>query len=155
MYVAKGTDLGSARAAHWMMAAMGVLLASCAGSAQSRPDRPVSIALTNDGSDALQCRLIFGHWVDRDLGVVAAGEAVQIDVTQASADGALYILRADGARRMMIETLACGRAGDWVATRGQVDLAPVRAVRARTVTARCGLQSGAQAVACVVERIKS
>jgi hypothetical protein len=152
MYVAKRTDLGSARAAQWIMAAMALLLLSCANGAQ---DQPVSITLTNDGSEALQCRLMFGHWVERDLGALAPGEATQIDTTQAASDRALYILRADGARKMMIETLACGRTGDWVATRGQVDLAPIRAVRAKSATARCGLQSGARQAICRVERIES
>jgi hypothetical protein len=133
------------------MAAMALLLLSCANGAQ---DQPVSITLTNDGSEKLQCRLMFGHWVDRDLGVLAAGTSTQIDATRAAADGALYILRADGARKMMIETLACGRAGDWVSTRGQVDLAPLRAVRAKSATARCGLQSGARQAICRMERIE-
>ena len=153
MYVAKRTDLGSARAAQWIM--MALFLASCANGAQPREDQPVSITLTNAGHEPLRCRLMFGHWVERDLGVVAAGASMQIDATQAAADGALYVLRADGARKMMIETLACGREGDWVATRGQVDLAPIRAVRAKSAVARCGLQSGARQAICRVERIES
>ena len=151
MDVARRTDSGSARTARWIMAAMALLLLSCANGAQ---DQPVSITLTNDGSEKLQCRLMFGHWVDRDLGVLAAGASTQIDAIRAAADGALYILRADGARKMMIETLACGRAGDWVSTRGQVDLAPLRAVRAKSATARCGLQSGARQAICRMERIE-
>ena len=131
-----------------------LLLASCADGAQGDADHSVSITLTNGGSEPLRCRLMFGHWVDRDLGLLAAGAATRVEATQAS-DGALYILRADGARKMMIETLACGRDGDWVATRGQVDLAPVRAMRAKSVTARCGLQSAAQSASCVVEGIES
>lgn len=153
MYVAKRTDLGSARAAQWIMVAL--CLVSCATGARTGADQPVSITLTNAGSEALRCRLMFGHWVERDLGVVAAGASTRVDATQAAADGALYVLRADGARKMMIETLACGREGDWMASRGQVDLAPIRSVRARSATARCGLQSGARQAICRVERIES
>jgi len=41
-------------------------------------------------------------------------------------DGALWIARADG-RRMMIETIDCGVAARWAATRGQISLLPARA----------------------------
>ncbi len=72
---------------------------------------------------------MFGHWVDRDLGELPPGGAADLAMTQAAADGALYILRSDGARKMMIETIQCAQSGNWMQSFGQVDFAPVRSRR--------------------------
>src|SRR5262245_27649173 len=87
-------------------------LTSCVSDAE---DRPVTLALANAGAEPLRCRLTFGHWVDRDLGVLAPGAATELAMTQAAGDGALYVLRADGERKMMIETIQCAPSGDWMA----------------------------------------
>jgi hypothetical protein len=120
--------------------------ASCIADATG--DRPVSLRLTNTGAEPLQCRLMFGHWVDRDLGRLAPGERVDIPMMQQDSDGALFILRDDGERRMMIETINCGRVGNWRETFGQVDLAPVRAARPTTIDALCAAPAGPGRVAC-------
>jgi hypothetical protein len=91
---------------------------------------------------------MFGHWVDRDLGRLAPGEGVDIAITQQDSDGALFVLRDDGARRMMIETINCGRDGQWMETFGQVDLAPARAARAGRINAACTAPNNAGRVAC-------
>lgn len=111
-------------------------------------DHPVSLRLTNTGAEPLQCRLMFGHWVDRDLGRLASGESVDIEIMQQDSDGALYILRDDGARRLMIETINCGRDGDWMASFGQVDLAPARAIRTARIAATCAAPAGPGRVIC-------
>jgi len=111
-------------------------------------DRPVTLRLTNSGAETMSCRLMFGHWVDRDLGRLAPAEGVDIAITQQGSDGALFVLRDDGARRMMIETINCGRDGDWLGTFGQVDLAPARAARAAGIDAACAAPNGAGRVVC-------
>ncbi|MFO1061636.1 MAG: hypothetical protein U1E53_32280 [Dongiaceae bacterium] len=113
------------------LALLAALLAAPAGllarPAEAAGDRPVTLTLANDGAVALQCRLMFGHWVDRDLGTLAPGGAVAVALSQQPADGALFVLRDDGRRRMMVETILCGRPGAAPAALGQVDLAPAAA----------------------------
>lgn len=121
-------------------------LASC--TTATTDVRSVTLHLANTGAEPLQCRLMFGHWVDRDLGRLAPGEGVEIAVAQQDADGALFVLRDDGARRMMIETINCGRDGDWMATFGQVDLAPARTARPAGIDAACAAPGGAGRVIC-------
>lgn len=111
-------------------------------------DRPLTLHLTNSGAESLECRLMFGHWVDRDLGRLAPGDGLDIAISQQGSDGALFVLRDDGARRMMIETINCGRDGDWMGTFGQVDLAPARAARVDWINAACAAPNGAGRVAC-------
>jgi hypothetical protein len=127
------------------------LLSSCAPDAQ---DRSVTLALRNAGREPLNCRLMFGHWVDRDLGTLAPGAGTEIAMTQASQDGALYILRADGERRMMIETIRCAQSGDWMRNFGQVDLAPIRSRRAPAIEASCAAPAGEGRTTCRLDRIE-
>ncbi len=125
-------------------------LLSCAPDAQ---DRTVTLALANAGQQPLRCRLMFGHWVDRDLGVIAPGAEAELAMTQAARDGALYILRADGARKMMIETIQCAQPGDWMRTFGQVDFAPIRSRRAQAIEASCAAPAGGGRTSCRLDRI--
>ena len=127
------------------------LLSSCVSDAQ---DRPVTLALSNAGNEPLRCRLMFGHWVDRDLGALAPGATADIDMTQAARDGALYVLRADGARKMMIETIQCAQSGDWMAHFGQVDFAPIRSRRAAAIEASCAAPVGGGRTLCRLDRIE-
>src|SRR5258708_24331297 len=99
-------------------------------SPHAESDRTLRIGLAIAGGQPLHCRLIFGHWVERDLGLIAPGASVDIDVSQAGKDGALYIIRDDGQRRMMIENIFCGDDGQWVGRYWQVDFAPPRRRRA-------------------------
>jgi hypothetical protein len=126
-------------------------LLSCAADVQ---DRPVTLALSNRGSEPLHCRLIFGHWVERDLGTLAPGAATDIDMTQAARDGALYVMRADGQRKMMIETIQCAQSGDWMRNFGQVDFAPIRSRRAEAIEASCAAPVGGGRTTCRLDRIE-
>ena len=128
-----------------------IALASCASAAQ---DRPASLTLTNAGTAPLHCRLMFGHWVDRDLGTLARGAAMEIAMTQATADGALYVLRADGQRKMMIETIQCAQSGDWMMNFGQVDFAPIRSRRAQLIEASCAAPTGEGRTTCRLDRVE-
>ena len=126
-------------------------LSSCASDAQ---DRPVTLALANAGTEPLRCRLMFGHWVDRDLGALAPGAATEINMTQAASDGALYVMRADGERKMMIETIQCAQSGDWMETFGQVDFAPIRSRRTHAIEASCAAPVGGGRTTCRLDEIE-
>ena len=127
---------------------LGIL--SCAPDAQ---DRTVTLALANAGQQPLRCRLMFGHWVDRDLGEIVPGSTTELTMTQAAGDGALYVMRADGERKMMIETIQCAQAGDWMRNFGQVDFAPIRSRRARAIEASCAAPVGGGRTICRLDRI--
>ena len=111
-------------------------------------DRALRLSLANTGVAPLHCRLMFGHWVEEDLGLIVPGGSIGLDISQAAKDGALYILRADGQRRMMIETIICGRDGDWMASYGQVDFAPARSARPARIEAGCALPEDRGRVVC-------
>jgi hypothetical protein len=129
------------------------LLSACAE--QSAPaDQPVALSLSNAGTEPLRCRLMFGHWVDRDLGTLAPGTSTALSMTQAAADGALYVMRSDGQRKMMIETIQCAQSGDWMESFGQVDFAPIRSRRVRAIEASCAAPTGEGRVACRLDRIE-
>jgi hypothetical protein len=96
------------------------------------------------GAAPLHCRLMLGHWVERDT----SGDVVDLAMSQAGKDGALYILRGDGQRRMMIEIILCGCDGNWMASYGQVDLTPARSGRPARIEASCALPADGGRVAC-------
>jgi hypothetical protein len=125
-----------------MRVALLCTLALVAGCATAQKDDPtVAVSLRNDGAHPMQCRIQFGHWVDRDLGVLAPGAATHFEIQQQPKDGALYVERDDGQRRMMIENIFCHAPDNLQATVGQVDLAPARVARARTIDVGCALPS--------------
>jgi len=113
----------------------------------------VRVTLENSGNIAMRCQLRFGHWVDRDLGTLEAGRMIEFAVSQDEADGALFIMRSDGKRRMMIETIECWRKEDWEASFGNVDLAPARAARPKSIAARCAAPVAEGRVACEVVKL--
>jgi hypothetical protein len=119
-------------------------LAACAAA----PDPTVAVRLRNDGARPLQCQVIFGHWVDRDLGVLAPGAETGFTIQQSPRDGALYIMRSDGARRMMIENLFCAEPGKVETTMGQLDLAPARSARMSRIDGRCAASPAGGRVGC-------
>ena len=127
------------------------LLSACASDAQ---DRAVTLSLANARPEPLRCRLMFGHWVDRDLGVLAPGASTNVAMTQAASDGALYVLRADGERKMMIETIQCAQSGDWMETFGQVDFAPIRSRRTQAIEASCAAPMGGGRTTCRLDEIE-
>src|SRR6185369_2849562 len=139
------------------LALLGLALISGGVACADQPaaeDRALHLSLANTGAVALHCRLIFGHWVEQDLGPIAPGGAVDLAISQAGKDGALYILRADGQRRMMIETIICGRDGDWMASYGQVDFAPARSARPAGIAASCAVPAAGGRVACPPVRLE-
>lgn len=131
-----------------------IALLSCTSDPSATGDQPVTLSLSNAGTKPLLCRLMFGHWVDRDLGTLAPGGAVPLEMTQAAADGALYIMRSDGERKMMIETIQCAQSGNWMRSFGQVDFAPVRSRRIRAIEASCAAPIGEGRVVCRLDRIE-
>lgn len=128
-----------------------LLLSACASEQNENADPSIAMTLTNTGTAPLQCRLMYGHWVDRDLGGLAPGASVALQMRQSARDGALYVMRADGQRQMMIETIQCARPGAWMETFGQVDFAPVRSRRAHAIDASCQAPRGDGRVACGLE----
>jgi len=118
-------------------------------------DLAVRLSLANTGAAPLHCRLMFGHCVEEDLGLIVPGGSIGLDISQAAKDGALYILRADGQRRMMIETILCGRDGDWMTSYGQVDFAPARSARPGRIEASCALPETGGRVACLPLRLEN
>ena len=136
-------------------ALLGIALLSCAfafgvAGAQQK-DGALTLNLSNTGTLPLHCRLMFGHWVERDLGAVAPGASTSLHIAQSAEDGALYIMRDDGERRMMIETILCGQDGAWMTSYGQVDFAPARSKRPIRIDAACALPpDGGRAVCAPV-----
>ena len=134
----------------WLLMVLGVILAAgCTGRRAAMVGDPtVHVQLANAGAAPLRCRIMFGHWVNRDLGTLAPGAETGFDMQQSPKDGALYIMRADGQRRMMIENLFCVRDGGPQATEGQVDLAPARSARPREIMATCAMPTAGGRVDC-------
>jgi hypothetical protein len=132
--------------------AIAFLFAGCTGGTLIPDDRNVMIQISNAGSEPLQCRMMFGHWVDRDLGVAEIGdggaEDIFVTVRQQPGDGALYVLRDDGQRRMMVENIFCARPNDWRATVGQIDLASVRKAKPASIWVTCALPESGGHVVC-------
>ncbi len=111
-------------------------------------DGILTLSLANAGALPLHCRLMFGHWVERDLGAIAPGASTNLEISQSGKDGALYIMRDDGQRRMMIETILCGRDGTGMTSYGQVDFAPARSQRPKRIDATCALPPDGGRVIC-------
>jgi len=128
-----------------------LLVAGCSATTETS-DPTLRIRISNARPGTLQCRMMFGHWVDRDLGTAEMdagnGGGISVEVQQQAKDGALYVMRDDGERRMMLENIFCARDGDWQATVGQIDLAAVRTERPREVWVSCGLPEDGGRVAC-------
>ena len=133
-----------------------ILALLCGAACADQPaadDRALRLSLANTGAAPLHCRVMFGHWVEQDLGLIVPGGSVDLAISQAAKDGALFILRADGQRRMMIETILCGRDGDWMASYGQVDFAPARIGRPAVIEASCALPEVGGRVVCPPVRL--
>ena len=96
-------------------ALLGVAVAGCTSprspSAEPADDR-VTLAIANDGAEALRCTILFGHWVEKGIGTIAAGDVAEVAMWRQRSDGALYAPRSDG-RRMMIENMVCGPLSGW------------------------------------------
>jgi hypothetical protein len=100
------------------------------------PGDAVTLRIANDGTEALRCVVLFGHWVTLDLGIIDAGASHALAMMRDAGDGSLYVLREDG-RSMMIENVVCGADAAWAETLGQISLLPVRDVREREFRTSC------------------
>jgi hypothetical protein len=133
------------------------ILAGCAAIGAGEPNQRhgIALALANQGRSDIDCRLRYGHWVDRDLGTIAPGAQIAFLVSQDDSDGALYVMRDDGQRRMMIETIQCGRSANWFDSFGQVDLGPARRTRPSAIMASCEAPSAGGRVQCGQIQLKN
>lgn len=125
-----------------------ILLPILAACAAMPADRPVNLQLTNTGAEALSCKIIYGHWVERELGALAPGTTFDIALRQQASDHALFVNRDDMARRMMIENIVCGRLENWRETTGQIDLTRPRQQSVAYLEATCAAPIGPGRVAC-------
>jgi hypothetical protein len=155
-----------------LIGVLALLLAGCAGPQPSLPtaveakplkrngdgmlidpaDPVVLIGISNAQLEPLQCRVQFGHWVDRDLGTIEMGSNSPLGKVfvkvQRQKDGALYVMRDDGQRRMMVENIFCARKDHWQATVGQVNLDAVRQSRWNTALVSCAWPEVGGRVVC-------
>jgi hypothetical protein len=111
-------------------------MSGCESSRAGGTDEAVALRIANDGTQALRCVLLFGHWVTRDLGIIDAGASHDLTMIRDPRDGSLYVLRDDG-RELMIENVVCGADRAWAETLGQVPLLPVRDSRDRELWTSC------------------
>ncbi len=98
----------------------------------------VTVEIRNDGPAPLRCQLVLGHWVTRGLPVLAPGAVAAFALNRKTEDGALYLMREDGRRRMMVEALVCGDDKRWGESRATVPLDPLRQGAGRRLFAACG-----------------
>jgi hypothetical protein len=145
-------NAGGCKAAPWFCRlcslVVAAILASASASVPARAAGPdsheVILSVTNAGGEPMRCQILFAHFVVTEAGIIPPGGDLAIAMSRQDSDGALWIARADG-RRMMIETIDCGAAARWSATRGQIPLLPARAGRAARYGTTCRLNA---AVAC-------
>ncbi len=131
-----------------------LILASCVADRQDEVDTALTINLSNSGAEPLRCQLIYGHWVERQLGEIAPGESVKIELMRAAKDGGLYNMRPDGKLEMMVENVICGRLKGWKESLGQVDLIPLRRNPAAMADASCAAPAGAGRVTCQLDKVE-
>ena len=140
--IAKASGCKAAPVAGWSAVAIMTALASVSPLPPSRagaPDaQPVTLSIANESREPLRCLIMFAHFVVAEAGTIAPGGKLAITLSRQDSDGALWIARADG-RRMMIETIDCGAAARWAATRGQIPLLPARAGREARYGTTCRL----------------
>ncbi len=137
--------MGSGRRRPLVAAGLAWLLAASPGCAFHSPpaaghdDVEVTLRLANAGDEPLRCGILFGHWVEQDLGRVPPGGALDIVLRRQSADGGLFVPRAADGRRMMVENLICGPLAGWWERRADVTLLPLRAGKAVHFDATCAV----------------
>ena len=122
-----------------------LLLAACM---HTPADHAVNLQLTNTGTEPLVCKIVYGHWVERDLGRLDPAVTFDIALRQQGDDHALFIYRDDMQRRLMIENILCGRLENRHETTGQVDLARPRSRNVAYLEATCAAPVGPGRVSC-------
>ncbi len=125
-----------------------LLLCSLAACASAPAEHAVNLQLTNTGTEPLVCKIIYGHWVEREMGELAPGTTFDIALRQQGDDHALFVYRDDMQRRMMIENIVCGRREDWRSTTGDVDLTRPRQHNVAYLEAACAAPTGPGRVSC-------
>ena len=143
------------RIALWCYATVAgsLALAGCVAQRQDAGDAPLAVSLHNGGPVPLRCQLIFGHWVERDLGQIAPGADVRMDLMRAGEDGGIYVMRPDGKKKMMVENVICGRADNWQPTLGRLDFTPLRQRAAQAADAHCAAPADGGRAACAIDKI--
>lgn len=129
---------------------LALFLAACTSGVPETvtPDKTVALQIKNVGAEPLSCKIVFGHWVERDLGKLAPGDEIDVEMKQVWKDGALYIDRYDNERKMMIENIVCGRTDNWRDTLGQINLTKARAEFPDIINASCQAPSTGDRVSC-------
>jgi hypothetical protein len=106
----------------------------------------VSLEIRNSGAVPMRCLFQLGHWVTRAVPVLPAGGRVAVVMRRQPEDGALYFLRDDGRRRMMVEMLLCGEDAHWWESRTDISLTPLR--DGSTSRLEAGCRSAGPRVVC-------
>ena len=137
------------RKAFFLIALMALAMAPRAGLAiePSGPSAPVRLEIVNaTAAPRLLCRLVLAHFVTQDLALIGAGDEAVIELRRDADDGTL-IYRHGGGRRMAVENILCGIAGNWSATRNDLSIAELRAGRRANLIIIC---DQAKALSCTV-----
>ncbi len=90
------------------------------------PSESVSLEVLNGADSGLRCQLVLAHFVTQDIAPISPGDGTVIALDRDADEGTL-IFRHAGGRSMALENILCGLAGDWQATRVDLDLADLRA----------------------------
>ena len=91
------------------------------------PSAPVRLEIVNGTlASRLACQLVLAHFVTQDIAPIPAGGETVIALDRDVDEGTL-IFRQAGARPMALENILCGLAGNWRATRADLNIAPLRA----------------------------
>jgi len=118
----------------------------------SGPSAPVRLEIVNaTAASRLACQLVLAHFVTQDLAPISAGDETVVLLSRDVDEGTL-IYQSDGGRRMAVENILCGLAGNWRATRADLNIAELRAgqranmriVCARPETFSCQTNGAAQ-----------
>ena len=112
--------------------------------AAGRGDVEVTLRLANAGDEPLRCAILFGHWVEQDLGRVPPGDTLDVVLRRQSPDGGLFVPRGADGRPMMVENLICGPLAGWWEGRADVTLLPLRAGRDLRYDATCAVATEAR-----------
>ncbi len=117
-----------------------VLLAAAAPVPRGTPG---TLIVRNDSGAALECHAVAGHWYGFDMGDVASGHRLTLNVFYDRASG-MVAWQNDRGRLVPLQYVYCGQAGDAWRTRAFVPLRdPLQ--RGRPVTCRdsaAGLRCG-------------
>jgi hypothetical protein len=111
-------------------AVIGLLVLMIAVQGCSAPEEeraPVVLKIDNNTNDAvLRCQLVLAHFMTGDLAPAAPGQMIEIDLQRDAATSTMLYL-GPGGRLVAVENVLCGADDDWMATRNDINLTPLRA----------------------------